>query len=280
VTFDELFELKPAGAGQWIAPGAPQTDERRLFGGLLIGQAIVSASKETRRCHALHAFFIGVGGMQEPFEIDVEPTRDGGSFATRRVEIRHRQKLLLAAYSSHHDGDSGPDNQVAMPRMPAPEDLEDQRITRGRRAEGRSEPARRYLAEDLLDARPVELPPLPPGSDQPGRAIWFRPRQPIRGGVEMHQAAIGFASDLGLVHVGLLAHFRASRFPVQSASLDHSIWFHREASANDWMLHVQSARVAAVGRGLSQSAIYTRDGRLVASASQEFLARRQREKSS
>lgn len=280
MTFDELFALAPAGAGVWIAPAAPTTDERRLFGGLLLGQAIVAASMQTRRCHALHAFFIGVGEMQEPFDIDVEAARDGSSFATRRIEIRQRQQLLLAGYSSHHDGDAGPNYQAPMPDMPAPEDLEDQRVTRGKRAEDRAKPARRYLSEDMLDARPVELPPVPPGSDRPARAVWFRPREPIRGGVEVHQAAIGFASDMGLVHVGLLPHFRAGGFPVQAASLDHSIWFHREATANDWMLHVHGARVAALGRGLSQSAIYTRDGLLVASASQEFLARRQREKTS
>ncbi len=275
MTFDELFSLTPAPGtlGCWIAPGAPQTDEPRLFGGMLIGQAIVAASAGTKACHSLHALFISVGKKAAPFDISIEPTRDGRSFATRRVEIRQRDLLLLAGHTSHHDGDEGPDHQFAMPDLPHPESLEDQRTIRARHAAARGETAPRYLAEDMLDARPVELPPRPPGEPGPARAIWFRPRRPIQGGPAIHRAAIGFASDLGLVRAGLVAHRRSGGGGVQAASLDHSLWFHREASANDWMLHVQRSPNTAHGRGLSSAEIYSRDGTLVASAAQEFLAR-------
>ena len=278
MTFDELFALSPAAgheadAARWMAPGAPPTDEPRLFGGVLIAQAIVAASHGTKACHALHAFFVGVGETPTPFEVAVERTRDGRSFATRRVEIRQDGRLLLAGHTSHSDGDDGPDHQFAMPDLPPPETLEDQRATRTRNAEARGGKTRRYLAEEMLDFRPIELPPGAPGSSGPVRAIWFRPRTPIEGGPAMHRAAIGFASDLALVHAGLLAHRRAGGGQLQAASLDHSLWFHREASANDWMLHVQRSPSAARGRGLARAEIYSRDGTLVASVAQEFLAR-------
>ncbi len=276
MTFDDLFALAEAGHG-WTAPGAPPTDETRPFGGLLLGQAIVAASAFTRRCHALHALFIGQGVSQLPFDVSVDRTRDGGSFTTRRVEISQRGRLLLAAYSSHHDGDAGPEHQAAMPVLPGPESLEDQRVTRAARAEQRGKPAPRILAEAMLDARPVELPP---GSDgvEGRRAVWFRPRQAIRGGPDIHQAVIAFASDMGLVRVGLQVHnTRGDGGPLQVASLDHAIWFHGDARADDWMLHVQRSPVAAHGRGLSQASIFTRNGKLVASAAQEFLARRRRD---
>ncbi len=281
MTFDELFALTPesaaaSGAARWTAPGTPPTEEARLFGGLLIGQAIVAASAATKACHSLHALFIGVGGKSAPFDIEVQRTRDGNSFATRRVEIRQGDRLLLAGYTSHHDGDDGPDYQSAMPDLPPPEALQDQRITRARHAEARGQAARRYLAEEMLEARPVELPPVPKGGGAPARAIWFRPRAAIAGGAAIHRAAIGFASDFGLVHAGLLAHGRAGGGPVQAASLDHSLWFHRAATADEWMLHVQHAPSVAHGRGLSRAEIYRRDGTLVASVAQEFLARHQR----
>lgn len=276
MTFDDMLALLPAVAGQWTAPAALQTDEKRLFGGLLIAQAIVAASRQTRRCHAMHAFFIGVGAMGTPFDIVVEPTRDGTSFATRRFEIRQGERLLLAGHSSHHDGDAGPEHQSTMPDLPQPEELEDQTIARDRNARSNKQAVRRYLSDTMLDARPVELPPAEPGSEQPARAIWFRPRAPFVDRPEMHRAVIGFASDMGLVRVGLLNHHRAGGAPVQSASLDHSIWFHREADAADWMLHVQRAPTAAHGRGLSRAQVFTRDGTLAASIAQEFLARSQR----
>ncbi len=271
MTFDELLALEPAGEGRWRAPIPPPTDETRPFGGLLLAHAVVAASADTSRCHALHALFINAGSKQEPFEIQAERTRDGRSFATRRVEIRQHGRLLLAAYSSHHDGDDGPEHQTRMPDLPPPETLEDQRLTRAHRDEARGRTQRRYLAETMLDARPVA--PHATRCDDIGRAIWFRPRAPVRGGHAMHRAVIAFASDMGLVHVGLQRHATMSG-ALQAASLDHAIWFHRDAVADDWMLHVQHAPVAAHGRGLSQATIFTREGRLVAHVAQEFLARR------
>jgi acyl-CoA thioesterase-2 len=217
----------------------------------------------------LHAFFIGVGEMEAPFSLTVEKIRDGGSFATRRVEIHQGARLLLTGHTSHHDGDDGPDGQLPMPDVPPPERLEDQRVTRANRAGSSGNPMRTYLSESLLDARPILLT-----HPARARAVWFRPRMPIEGGCDIHQAVIGFASDSGLVHVGV--HTYAQDVDLQAASLDHTIRFHRDSSANDWMLHVQTSPSMAQGRGFSQAAIYTRGGVLVASVAQEILARKQR----
>ena len=90
----------------------------------------------------------------------------------------------------------------------------------------------------------------------------------------MHQAALAFASDFGLVSVGLQAHHASGdRRRLDVTSLDHAIWFHREASVNDWLLQVQRSPVMTEGRGFAYASIFTRDGRLVASAAQEFVAR-------
>ena len=269
VTFDALFALTRTAQDRWTSLATPRTSEKRVFGGVLIGQAIVAASVQTRRCHALHAFFIGVGEPEKAFDTTVERIRDGGSFATRRFDIRQGERHLLTGHSSHHDGDYGPDGQVAMPDVPPPEKLEDQRVTRANHASSTGQPTRRYLSAEMLDARPM-LPSTPAKE----RAVWFRPRSPITGGRDIHQAVVGFASDAGLIHTGLHTHARG--IDLQSASLDHSIWFHRDASVNEWMLHVQSGPTMAHGRGFSRATIFTRQGVLVASVAQEYLARRKR----
>jgi acyl-CoA thioesterase-2 len=278
MTFDELFTLRSDGPERWIAEGAPPTDERMVFGGLVVGQAIVAASQGARRCHALHAYFIGMGAKQKQFEIAVERTRDGGSFNTRRVEIRQEGKLLMAALTSHHDGDDGPEHQATKPKVAGPEKLEDLYVgwRRHRQQQGRT--ARNYLAEQMLEVRPVTSPGSDLFSAQGTQAIWFRPRQPITGTTAIHQAAIGFASDVGLVRAGLQQHSHPGSDQYQTASLDHALWFHRDVSANDWMLHVLDSPAAANGRGFSRAAIYTRDGSLVASVAQEFLVRKSRPK--
>ena len=275
MTFDDLFALTPDGPDKWTAPGAPPTDERMVFGGLVIGQAVVAASMQTRRCHALHAFFIGMGAKQEQFEISVERTRDGGSFATRHIQVRQGDRLLLAGYSSHHDGNDGPEHQISMPAVPPPESVEDFSLVRARWTEQQGKPVKHYLAEKMLDMRRVEMPA---GGAEIMHGIWFRSRAPIAGGNTIHQAAIGFASDVGLVQVGLQNRPRLDG-QLQLASLDHSIWFHRDAAADEWMLQVMHSPVARNGRGLSQASLFNLKGELIASVAQEFLARNNKPKS-
>ncbi len=276
MTFEELFALEPGAEGVWIAPRPPQTDEARLFGGLLLGHALTAAcAAEAGRCHALHAHFVGAGSKAAPLDVAVERTRDGRRYAARSLQLRQQDRLLLIATTSHHGGDDGPEHQADMPDVPPPEALEDQQRVRHERAAALGRPRRSYLAEVMLDARAVEMPIAREHGIEGRRAVWFRPRQPIRGGEALHQAAVAFASDLGLVHVGLQVHnVLGDRGALQATSLNHAIWFHREAAGDDWLLQVQRCPVAAHGRGLSHASIFTRDGRLVASAAQEFLARR------
>ncbi len=272
MTFDDLFTLTATGSDQWTAPGAPATDERVVFGGLVVGQAVMAVSQETRRCHALHAFFIGGGDKQRTFEIKVERTRDGGTFATRQFQIRQGERLLLAGYSSHHDGNEGPEHQIAMPDAPGPETLTSNDVML-RMLDAQGGPRRHYLADEVLEIRQRDRSDLPSATGA-AHVMWFRSRTPIQGGDAVHQAAIAFASDVGLVRAGLLPHARTQSAALQVASLDHSIWFHREAQVDgDWMLYVMQSPILRHGRGLSYGAIFTRTGELVASVAQEFLAR-------
>ena len=266
MTFRELFALNPAGEGRWTAPAAPATDEARLFGGLLLG-------------HALHALFLGVGWKEQPFDLASERIRDGRSFRTRRVDVRQRDRLLLTASTSHHAGDdTGPEHQAAMPDVPGPEALPDQREVRADRSRQRGEPVRRFLNETLMDVRAVDLGPDRANGLEGRRAVWFRPRRPIGDDPGLHQAAMAFASDMGLVNTGTQPHVvGGDRGRLQAASLDHAMWFHRDADADGWMLHVQASPVGGAGRGFSRASVFTSDGRLVASVAQEFLLRRRAE---
>ncbi len=278
MTFPDLLRLTPVAPGEWTTPGAPPTNERVVFGGLVIAQAIVAASVDTRPLHSLHAFFIGGGEKERTFEIKVERSRDGGSFSTRHVEVRQGERLLLAAYTSHHDGDEGPEHQVAMPDVRGPEKLEDFFEVRKRRDEEAGRPVRQYIADRLLDVRHVDpLTPHPQRSDA-AMAVWFRSRETVPGNQALQQAVIGFASDAPLVHVGLRNHWQPGGKPLQTASLDHSMWFHREVHADEWLLYSLNSPIVRNGRGLSRGSIFNRRGELVASVAQEFLARNGRPK--
>jgi acyl-CoA thioesterase-2 len=60
---------------------------------------------------------------------------------------------------------------------------------------------------------------------------------------------------------------------MQSASLDHTVWFHRPFRADEWLLYDQVSPSASGGRGLAVGRLFAEDGRLVASVAQEGLIR-------
>ena len=83
---------------------SPQVGWQRVFGGQVIGQALVAACRtvEKRRPHSLHAYFILPGDPAVPIIYEVERLRDGRSFSTRRVSaIQHGHPIFAMSVSFH-----------------------------------------------------------------------------------------------------------------------------------------------------------------------------------
>ena len=102
--------------------GAPQ-----VFGGQVLGQALVAASRtvEGRQVHSLHAYFLRRGDLEVPIVFEVDRSRDGGSFTSRRVvAIQHGQPILTMS-ASFQVAEPGLDHQAPMPEAPPPESLRD-----------------------------------------------------------------------------------------------------------------------------------------------------------
>jgi len=66
---------------------SPETTWQRVFGGQVIGQALVAACRtvDERPPHSLHAYFLLAGDPKVPIVYEVDRIRDGKSFSTRRV---------------------------------------------------------------------------------------------------------------------------------------------------------------------------------------------------
>lgn len=90
----------------------------------------------------------------------------------------------------------------------------------------------------------------------------------------LHRAALAYASDYTILEPILRAHGVAWTTPgLKIASLDHAMWWHRDARVDEWLLFTQESPSASGGRGLSLGRIYTREGVLVASVGQEGMVR-------
>jgi acyl-CoA thioesterase-2 len=275
---EEFISVEPAGEDCFVGL-AGKTDEPRTFGGLFAAQVLsaAAATVDGRKCNSLHLQFISSGDNRHSVTLAVERLRDGRSFSARQIRLAQNDRLLVTAFASFHGGDEGPDHQVVMPDVPDPNTLEDQRERRRRSWLTRGGTAPRYIAEELLDQRTAYTRVGLADGEEGQRAAWFRWRTQLGDDPALHQSAIAFASDMGLVQVGVIVENEiGSSRKLDASSLDHSIWFHRPARADEWLLHVQRSPVMTGGRGMTNGMIFDRSGQLVATVAQEILARYRR----
>jgi acyl-CoA thioesterase-2 len=252
----------------------------RVFGGQVLAQALVAAGRtvpDDRHAHSLHAYFILPGDVEAPILYTVEPLRDGGSFATRRVTaIQHGRPIFNASLSFARD-EGGLDHQMdALPDAPPPESVTPERDLALSIAAHIPEPLRTALTRERpIDFRSVDpVNPFAPEARPPRSQTWLRAAGALPESRLIHQAVLAYASDWGLLGTALLPHAR-SVFDggIQAASLDHAIWFHRPFRADEWLLYALDAPSAAGARGFTRGSVFSADGRLVASTAQEGLVR-------
>ena len=248
----------------------------RVFGGHVIAQALLAAYEtvETRVCHSIHCYFIRPGDPKVPILYEVDRARDGGSFTTRRVTaIQHGEQIFNLA-GSFQVVEQGLEHQAEMPTVPAPETLPDGFEQFKAMIDKMPEAARRMMGRP----RPIEQRPVDPrGPTQKAPPIsrnWIRARAEIGPDQHLHQAILAYASDMGLLETSMRPHGVTWQTPgLQSASLDHAIWFHRPSNFNDWHLYAQDSPSASGARGFIRGQIFSKDGALVASIAQEGLLR-------
>ena len=236
----------------------------RIFGGLVIGQALMAAyaTVEDRLCHSLHCYFIRPGDPAIPILFEVDRARDGKSFATRRVTaIQHGAQIFNLA-ASFQEEEAGFEHQDPMPPRPRPAELAGEID-----AWGAGRPIEmRWTEPRDWDAAPAAGPAA--------QSVWMRAIAPLPEQPSLHQAALAYASDMSLMSTGMRPHAISWRTPgAQTASLDHAIWFHRRSSFNAWHLYDQISPSASGARGLNFGRLYLEDGTLVATTAQEGLMR-------
>ncbi|HEX2556302.1 MAG TPA: acyl-CoA thioesterase II [Microvirga sp.] len=261
---------------------SPQVGWQRVFGGQVIGQALVAACRtvEERRPHSLHAYFLLPGDPKVPIIYEVERLRDGRSFATRRVKAIQHGRAIFAMSASFHVEEGGFDHQVPMPDVPGPETLPTDAQTKAGVLAQMPDAVRAYYERERpIELRPVDFDRYASREPRAPRfSVWIRSTAPLPDDPAVHQCVLAYASDLTLLDSSLVAHGR-SVFDraIQGASLDHALWFHRPFRADEWLLYSQDSPSASGARGFSRGLIFTRDGTLVASVAQEGLIRPRKE---
>jgi acyl-CoA thioesterase-2 len=249
-------------------PGAPL----RAFGGQVAAQSLVAAGStvpEDRQVHSLHGYFVRPGRTDRPIVYEVDRTRDGGSFTTRRVVAIQDGETIFSLSASFQRPEESPEHQATMPDAIGPDGLRELRDALVRDATGSA------IFQDVLETRSVNnsRSGLPDTGRGPNRQLWVRVREGLPDLPLPHACALTYISDIRLASTANLPHLDEPGTP-QVASLDHAVWFHRPFRADEWMLFVQESPSYASARGLARGEFFTRDGLLVASVVQEVLIRR------
>jgi acyl-CoA thioesterase-2 len=267
-SFDQILHLEPVEVDIFrglTPPGA--FIGRAIFGGQLIAQAVRAAglTADDRPCHSLHAYYLRGGDPEHPVDYAVERVRDGAAFSVRSVTASQKGKSILSLTASFKRPEPGLVRQGAMPDVPEPEALDPG--------------VRRAPWEITFGGRPFEIrratPELPPSLETAAaQRFWFRAAVPFADSPGMHEAALAYVSDYGLISTAMLPHgFVWTGVNAMSTSLDHALWIHHRPNLREWHLFDQRSPCLVDARGLAEGAIWSRDGVLVASTAQETLIR-------
>lgn len=252
-----------------------------VFGGQVLAQALNAAYRTItngRLLHSLHAYFLEAGDLKLPITYDVSIIRDGGSFSTRRVTARQGETIIFILAASFHKIEEGYEHQVQMKvDVKQPEELlswSDMLHQFGEFLPGK-------VKEFLSIPRPIEFKPtkimnpfekkdLKPYSD-----VWFK----LKGDTSkltlpQKQQILTYISDYNILPAALFPNASKAHFGnTQMASLDHAMWFFRDFDFDDWLLFSIDVPSTSGARGFTRGHVFTREGKLIASATQEGLMR-------
>jgi acyl-CoA thioesterase-2 len=215
---------------------------QRTFGGHVAGQSLVSAVRTVDpryQVHSLHGYFLRPGDARAPTVYLVERLRDGGSFATRRVNAVQHGETIFSMSASFQTDQSGIEHQDTMPAAPPPDDLP------GFRSGGAFDDAgfAQFAEWDVRIVPRDDLTLLPGKASQ--QQVWFRHTDPLPDDSVLHICALAYLSDLTLLGSAQVNH-PDERKHLMVASLDHAMWFMRPFRADEWLLYDQSSARNAV----------------------------------
>ena len=272
--FSQLIHLQRIEESRFAAPSSPDKGAR-VYGGQYLAQCLAAAQAtvaDDRQVNSLHGYFLRQGDVDLELELRVDRLRDGRSFSSRQVVAEQNGRELFHMLASYQVPDTTPEYSGAtMPEVPPPEEVsytyDDFTLAQTGEQDwhGADRPMDiRYINPPTVRGVPVTEPQL----------MWMRIPEALPDSQNIHEAGLAYLSDSTLVdHVMLPLGMRWQDPELVGASLDHAMWFHRPARADEWLLFVQTVEATGRGRGLARGSLFTRRGELAATCMQEGLIR-------
>ncbi|CAI5452600.1 unnamed protein product [Caenorhabditis angaria] len=273
-----------------------------VYGGQVIGQALSAATATVDQGfvpNSLHSYFVQSGNVERPILYQVDRIRDGRSFCTRLVKaLQDGEAIFTVQISFHRPEPDSIIHQLPMPEVPAPDSLEDLSETFDKLINNPTTPP---IAMAMIKFKQKEIPPaffrmfsfrpvdidayLLLKKDDPNQShshstdayrsyVWIKANENIGDDPRLHVAAAAYISDATMIETALRPHSKKGFIPGMALTLDHSIWMHTDNfRVDDWLLYENHSTIASGGRSLIEGKLWTKDGRLIFSTTQEALIR-------
>lgn len=273
------LRLQRVGDKRYVGSNLPQLSGR-VYGGQVLAQATLAAADtvpggpEERLAHSITAAFLRPGAIDVPTEFEVTELNDGRSFSTRSTRALQNGRIIFSARISFQLRQPGPSYGTPMPTAPAPETLPSSVdfFYQMNNALGRI-----MSSTNAMDMRFVDGNIFTTVAEKrdPHTMIWMRTRSPMPDGTSrlLQRAMLGYAADQIMLEPVMRATGLQWSDPNMSlATLDHSIWWHRNFDISDWILADLESPSAQNGRGLTIAKFY-QHGKHIATMSQEGMVR-------
>lgn len=251
----------------------------KAYGGDMVAQgasAMMRSVSEDRELHSMHSYFLRPVDMNIPVRYEVELMRDGRGYSTRQVRGFQNGKAVYTALGSFHVPETGPDHAAEAPAEYL--DLDPETLASAETVLAAAEgPAADYWStgrsfdmRHVPDALYLEVD----GAPTAHQAVWVKAFTQLPDDAITQRAALAYVCDYTILEPLLRTqNLSWSTEGLITASLDHSMWFHRSGRVDDWVLYVQEAVSSQNNRGLALGRFYTRGGQLLATVAQEGMIR-------
>jgi len=275
----EILSLQKIEEGVFVGKnlfiGSPN-----VYGGQVLAQAVSAANSsiaDDKILHSMHCYFINPGDNDLEIKYKIEIIKDGKSFNTRRVVASQKGRDIFIMSASYQKPETGIEHQDIMPNVARPESLSSfSDLFAEFAAKFKIQPRGIFAPNGPFVFHPVEhYDPFHPRIRPAMNHTWFKTNGVLSDDPLIHQTTLAYASDFNLLITALFPHgLSFFTTPMQIASLDHAMWFHRPVRTDDWLLYVVESSNANTGRAFCSGKIYSKDGILVASTAQEGLIRK------
>lgn len=251
----------------------------KAYGGDMVAQgasAMMRSVGDDRTLHSMHSYFLRPVDVHVAVRYEVELLRDGRGYSTRQVRGFQHGKPVYTALGSFHVPEDGPEQASTAPAEYL--DLDPEALASAAEVlRGEQGAAVEYWASGRsFDMRhvPGALYLSVDGARTAHQAVWVKAFSELPPDQITQKAALAYVCDYTILEPLLRTRNLAwDTEGLTTASLDHSMWFHRDGRVDDWVLYVQEAVSNQNNRGLALGRFYTRAGTLLATVAQEGMIR-------